>query len=66
MATQNDSEGPTMSAGQRNRVEKIARLRKFFGPDDRPEIYEWGIADLKINFTRMSDREVVDYLKANE
>ena len=32
-----------ISQTQQKRTAKIARLREFYGPEDRPEIYEWSI-----------------------
>ena len=55
--------GVEMSAGQKKRTEKVERLRKFFGGNDRIEIHEWVVADEGLEFSKMSDREVEEYLK---
>ncbi|MEZ2346606.1 hypothetical protein [Terriglobus sp. RCC_193] len=53
-----------ISDRQRKAVEKIARLRKYFGKE-RPEIYEWTTADESIDFAGMTDEQVASYLEAN-
>ena len=45
--------GVEMSNSQRKRIEKIKRLRLFFGADDRVEIHEWSIADENLDFSGM-------------
>jgi hypothetical protein len=52
------------SQGQQKRVAKIARLREYFAPEDRPEIYEeLSVADEKLEFQLMTNQEVEEYLK---
>ncbi len=53
-----------ISQGQQKRVAKIQRLREYFAPEDRPEIYEWDIGDEKFSFELMTNEEVEKYLKA--
>jgi hypothetical protein len=55
--------GVEPSATQRKRAEKVERLRRFFGADNRVEIYEWDIADESLDFSRMSDQAIEEYLK---
>jgi hypothetical protein len=55
--------GIEISSSQQKRVEKIARLREYFG-NDCPEIYEWSVEDERLDFKLMSDYEVSEYLKA--
>ena len=55
--------GVEPSATQRKRAEKVERLRRFFGADNRVEIYEWTVADEKSDFSGMSDQEIEEYLK---
>lgn len=53
-----------MSVTQRKRVEKIERLRLYFGTD-RPEIYEWNPAvDEALDFKPMTDAEITEHLKS--
>jgi hypothetical protein len=52
-----------MSVTQRKRLEKIERLKEYFG-HDWPEIYVWHPAvDEALDFKAMSDKEVAKYLK---
>jgi hypothetical protein len=50
-----------MSVTQQKRVNKIERLKKYFG-SDCPEIYEWSPTDEHLSFTEMSDSEIKIYL----
>jgi len=52
-----------ISQTQQKRVAKIARLREYFAPEDRPEIYEWSIEDEKLDFQLMTNQEVEEYLE---
>jgi hypothetical protein len=52
-----------ISQTQQKGVAKIARLREFFAPEDRPEIYEWSIADEKLEFQLMTNQEVEEYIR---
>jgi len=52
------------SETERKRVAKIRRLREYFAPLDRPEIYEWSIEDEKFTFELMTNQEIGEYLKA--
>lgn len=54
----------TMSVGQQKRLEKIARLREYFDPGDRPEIYEWSVEDEKLDFKLMTNQEIEAYLRS--
>lgn len=54
------------SPTQRKRLEKIARLRKYFGNVYSPRIYEWEITDEPLDFARMNDGEIAAYLKGTE
>lgn len=51
-----------ISATQKKRVERIERLRSYFG-EEKPEIYEERPSDAELDFTNMSDGEVAEYLK---
>ncbi len=55
--------GVEPSATQRKRAEKVERLRRFFGADNRVEIYEWSPADENLDFSGMSDEAIEEYLK---
>ena len=52
---------PDMSPGQGKRLEKMARLRKYFS-EDSPQIHEWKPSDEKLDFAAMSDEDVTLYL----
>jgi len=55
--------GVEISPTQQKRVDKIARLRQYFGQgEDRPEIYGWDTTDDSIDFKAMSDKEIGEYL----
>ena len=54
-----------ISQTQEKRIAKIARLREYFAPEDRPEIYEWSIDDEAFDFNLMTDFEIAAYLKNN-
>lgn len=55
--------GLEISETQKKRVAKIARLRQFFGSDTRVEIHEWVSGDGELDFAKMTDGEVEEYLK---
>lgn len=50
---------------QNKRAAKIERLRRFFAAE-RPEIYEWSVTDENLDFSKMSDAEVAEYLRKNK
>jgi hypothetical protein len=52
-----------ISENQQKRVAKVARLREYFAGEDRPEIYEWSIADEKFTFQLMTNQEIEQYLR---
>jgi len=55
--------GVEISDTQQKRVDKIERLRRYFG-SDRAEIYEWDPKlDEQLDFKAMTDEEVTKYLK---
>ena len=56
---------PSMSETQAKRAAKVIRLRKYFG-DDRPEIYGWSTTDENLDFSKMSDAEVAQYLAKDD
>jgi hypothetical protein len=54
--------GLQMSETQQKRVDKIERLRLYFGTD-RPEVYVWNPAtDELLDYSTMSDREVAEHV----
>ena len=51
-----------ISRTQQRRVEKVERLRKYFGHDST-EVHGWSADDEETDFKRMSDAQVAEYLK---
>jgi hypothetical protein len=51
-----------ISTTQQKRVEKVTRLREYFGTD-KPEIYAWSVEDEKLDFKLMTNQEIEVYLK---
>jgi hypothetical protein len=57
------SMGIVISVTQQKRVDKIARLQKYF-TSDRPEIYEWDPkVDEAIDWKSMTDEDLAKYLQ---
>ena len=57
--------GVEISPTQQKRVEKVARILKYFGTE-RPEVYEWSVGDEDFDFKTMSDAEIAAYLKKSK
>jgi hypothetical protein len=58
--------GLEISATQQKRVDKIERLRLYFGTD-RPEIYTWACeTDELLDYSTMSDEEVAKHVGSRD